>query len=214
MEERRVFKPVEAINNPMGLCRFYCMSSKKSNVLTGPKSTDCTCKIHDMIKLAKGVGQPLTVIAFEGETVTPLSLLQKLHSRLTLSHIAIHALEEAKVGPKNCVSCCPICTYMVKNDYSFLNQIIIRHYWSSFSCRKCLKCVVTTGQQMKSHISSCGEPKKERKKQHSKDHKVPEVQSSSRSGHKSKKVRNKSVKEGVSVVDRKSHTVHHPNLVQ
>ena len=78
---------MEAINNPMGLCRFYRTSSKKSNVLTGPKSTDCTHKIHDMIKLAKGVRRPLTVIVFEGETVTPLGLLQELHLHLTLSHI-------------------------------------------------------------------------------------------------------------------------------
>ena len=56
MEEHRIFKPVETIDNPMGLGRLYWMSFRKSNVLTGPKSTDCTCKIHDMIKLAKGVG--------------------------------------------------------------------------------------------------------------------------------------------------------------
>ena len=55
MEEHGVFKPVETIDNPMGLCRFYQMSSKKSNVLTGLKSADCARKIHDMIKLAKGV---------------------------------------------------------------------------------------------------------------------------------------------------------------
>ena len=82
MEERRVFKPLETIDNPMGLCRFHRMSSKKSNVLTGPKSADSACKIHDMIKLAKGVGWPLTVVVFEGETVTPLGLLQELHSHV------------------------------------------------------------------------------------------------------------------------------------
>ena len=37
MEEHRVFKPTEFINNPMGLCQFYCMSPKKANVLVGPK---------------------------------------------------------------------------------------------------------------------------------------------------------------------------------
>ena len=136
MEECGVFKPLETIDNPIGLCRFYRMSSKKSNVLTGPKSADCAHKIHDMIKLAKGVRQLLTVIVFKGETVTPLGLLQELHLCLTLSHVAIHTLEEVKVGPKNHMSCCPICTYVVKNDYSFLNHIIIGYYWSSFSCRK------------------------------------------------------------------------------
>ena len=199
-----VFKPLETIDNPIGLCRFYRMSSKKSNVLTGPKSADCTHKIHDMIKLAKGVRQPLTVIVFKGEMVTPLGLLQELHLRLTLSHIAIHTLEEVKVGPKNHMSCCPICTYVVKNDYSFLNHIIIGHYWSSFSCRKCLKFMVSNGQQMKRHIPDCGKPKKECKKKCSKGNKVLKVLSSPKSGHKSKKVKkNKADKEGISVVGQK-----------
>ena len=112
----------------MGICRFYRTSSKKSNVLTGPKSTNCARKIHDMVKLAKGVRWPVTVIVFEGEMVTPLCLLHELHLCLTLSRIAIHTLKEVKMGPKNHMSCCPICAYVVKNDYSFLNHIIIRHY--------------------------------------------------------------------------------------
>ena len=158
MEECGVFKPVEAINNPMGLCRFYQTSSKKSNVLTGPKSADCARKIHDMIKLTKGVRRPLTVIVLEGEMVTPLGLLQELHLHLTLFCITIHTLEEVKVGPKNHMSCCPICVYVVKNDYSFLNHIIVGHYWSSFSCGKCLKFMATNGHQMKRHIPGCGNP--------------------------------------------------------
>ena len=204
MEECRVFKPVETIDNPMGLCRFYQMSSKKSNVLTGPKSADWTRKIHDMIKLAKGVGWPLTIIVFKGEMVTPLDLLQELHSCLTLSHIAIHTLEEVKVGPKNHMSCCPICAYVVKNDYSFLNHIIIGHYWSSFSCGKCLKFVVTNGQKMKRHIPDCGKPKKEHKKKCSKGNKAPKVLSSPKSGHKSKKAKkNEADKEGISTAGQK-----------
>ena len=114
MEEHGVFKPVEAIQNPMGLCRFYWTSSKKSDVLTGLKSTDCAHKIQGMVELAKGVRLPLTVIVFKGETVTPMYLLQDLHLCLTLSHIAIHTPKEAKVGPMNHMSCCPICTYVVK----------------------------------------------------------------------------------------------------
>ena len=82
------------------------------------------------------------MVVFEGGTVTLLGLLQELHSRLTLSHIAISTPEEVKVGPKNHVSCCPICAYVVKNDYSFLNHIVIGHYWSSFSCVKCLEFAV------------------------------------------------------------------------
>ena len=78
-------------------------------------------------------------MVFEGGMVTPLGFLQELHLCLTLSCIAISTPEEVKVGLKNCMSCCPICAYIVKNDYSFLNHIIIGHYWSSFSCGKCLE---------------------------------------------------------------------------
>ena len=138
MEECGDIKPVEAINNPMGLCRFYRMNPKKSNVLTGPKLADCAHKIQGMVEMAKRVRWLLTVIVFEGESVTPMCQLQELHSCLTLSHIAIHTPEEAKVGVKNCMYCLPICAYVVKNDLVFLNHIIVGHYWGSFSCRKCL----------------------------------------------------------------------------
>ena len=197
MEEHGVFKPAEAINNPMGLCRFYRTSSKKSNVLTGPSSADCTRNIQGMVELAKGVRQPLTVIVFEGESVTPLCLLQELHLRLTLSHIEISTPDEVKVGQKNCVSCCPICAYMAQNDNLFLNHIIVGHYWSSSSCGKCLKFVAATGQQMKRHILGCGKPQKEHMRRHSSNNQVPEARSSLRSGHESKKAKNKSDKEGI-----------------
>ena len=200
MEECRVFKPADAINNPMGLCRFYRMSSKKSNVLTGLRSTDCAHSIQGMVELAKGVRWPLTIIVFEGESVTPLCLLQELHSHLTLSHIEISTPDEAKVGQKNHVSCCPICTYVAQNDNSFLNHIIVGHYWSSFSCGKCLKFVVAMGQQMKRHILGCGKPQKEHKRRHSSNIQVPEACSSLRSGHESKKAKKKSDKEGVGMV--------------
>ena len=40
MEECRMFKPAEFVNNPKGLCRFYHTSPGKSNVLVGPKSAE------------------------------------------------------------------------------------------------------------------------------------------------------------------------------
>ena len=164
MEEHGVFKPLDTIDNLMGLCRFYWMSSKKSKVLTGPKSTESAHKIKDMIKLAKGIRQLLTVVVFEGETVTLLGLLQELHLCLALSCITIQTSEEVKVGPKNHMSCCPICMYVVKNNYSFLNHIIIRHYWSSFSCGKCLNFTASNGQQMKRHILIVGSPRRDTRK--------------------------------------------------
>ena len=199
MEERGVFKPAEAINNPMGLCQFYWTSPKKSNVLTGPKSANCAHKIQGMVEVAKRVGQLLTVIVFEGEMVTPACMLQELHSCLTLSCSAIHTPEEAKVGVKNRMYCCPICTYMVKNNLVFLNHIIVGHYWGSFSCGKCLAFVMATAQQMKRHIAGCGKPQMECSKVHPTHSRAPEVHSGSKPNHRSRKAK-KTDKEGAGTV--------------
>ena len=85
MEERRVFKPAESINNPKGLCRFYHMSPGKANVLVGLKSAVSARRIHLLIEIAKGLGRQLTVVVFEGESVTPTCLLGELHSCMALS---------------------------------------------------------------------------------------------------------------------------------
>ena len=216
MEERGVFKPLYTIANTLGLCRFYQTDPKKSNVITGLKSTASTCKIKCLLKLAKELGWLLTVVVFEGGTVTPLGLLQELHSRSTLSSITIHMPEEVKVGPKNCVSCCPICVYVVKNDYLFLNHIIIGHYWSNFSCGKCLEFVASIRQQMKRHLPDCGDPKKVCKKKCSKGGKVARhlrckavqnLATSPRRARKTKQTR----KTGVAW-ERKSRANHHPSL--
>ena len=85
MEERGVFKPTESINNPRGLCWFYHMSPGKANVLVGPKSAASARRIHLLIEIAKGLGRQLTVVVFEGESVTPTCLLGELHLHAWLS---------------------------------------------------------------------------------------------------------------------------------
>ena len=186
-EERRVFKPLDTIANPLGLCRLYQTDPQKSNVVTDPKSAAGTHRIKHLLELAKELGQPLTIMVFEGGMVILLGLLQELHSCLTLSCILIHTPEEVKMGQKNRVSCCPNCTYIVKNDYVFLNHIIICHYWSSFSCSKCLEFAVLSRQQMKKHFPKCDGPKEACKKVHSKGAKSSGPQGSHKSSHKPKK---------------------------
>ena len=130
--------------------------------------------------------------------VTLLGLLQRLHSRLTFSCITISTPEEVKVGLKNCMSCCPICAYIVKNDYSFLNHIVIRHYWSSFSCGKCLKFAMSSGQQMRTHFGKCKGSQDECKKKKNfkcKASKVSSGDKSKESCHKSKAKKDKVEKE-------------------
>ena len=168
MEERGVFKPLDSIANPKGLCQFYRTDPEKSNVIMGLKSAASTCSIKRLLDLAKELGHPLTIVVFEGGTVTLLGLLQELHLHLTLSCIPIHTPQEAKIGQNNCVSCCPICVYVIKNDNAFLNHVIIGHYWSSFSCGKCLDFVASSGQQMKKHFPKCSGPRDTNKWSHSK----------------------------------------------
>ena len=199
MEEHGVFKPAESINNPMGLCQFYWTSPEKSNVLTGPKSAECVCRIYGLVEIAKRVGWQLTVIVFDGESVSPVCLLKELHSHVALLRIAIHTPEEAEVGVRNRMYCCPICTYVIKNDIALLDHIIVGHYWGSFSCGKCLAFAVATAEQMRRHIAGCGQSQMERHKARST---CCKMHCGSKSGHKSRKAK-KGTKEGVSAVARK-----------
>ena len=107
-----VFKPAESINNPRGLCQFYQTSPGKANVLVGPKSAESARRIHRLIEIAKRLGWQLTVVVFEGESVSPWCLLSELHSHLALSRFVIHTPDKAKIGIRNHVYCCPICMHM------------------------------------------------------------------------------------------------------
>ena len=84
MNKHGVFKPTEFINNPMGLCRFYRTSPEKSNVLTRPKSANCTCKIYRMVEIARGMGRQFTIVIFNGKSISATCLLRELHSRASL----------------------------------------------------------------------------------------------------------------------------------
>ena len=187
MEKRGVFKPLDTIADPLDLCRFYQTDPQQSNIITGPKSAASTHKIKHLLERAKDLGRPLMILVFEGDNVTPLGLLQELHSWLTLSHIPIFILDEAKFGQKTRVSCCPICAYIVKNDNVFLNHIVICHYWSSFSCGKCLEFVTSSGQQMKTHFLKYSGIKDAHEKMDSQGSKSSKSHGSGKSSSKPKK---------------------------
>ena len=114
-----------------------------------------------MVEIAKRVGRQLTVIVFDGESVSPVCLLGELHSHMALSRIAIHTPGEAEVGVRNRMYCCPICTYVIKNDIALLDHIIVGHYWGSFSCGKCLAFAAATAERMRRHIAVCGQSQME-----------------------------------------------------
>ena len=126
------FKPKESINNPMGLCQFYRTSPKKSNVHTGLKLDECARRIYGMVEIAKRVRQQLTVIVFDGESVSSVCLLGELHFHVALLRIVIHMPQEADVVVQNRMYCCPICAYVIKNNIALLDHIIVGHYWAVF----------------------------------------------------------------------------------
>ena len=149
----------------------------------GLKSAESARRIHHLIEIAKGLGWQLTVVVFEGESVSPSCLLSKLHSRMALSRFALHMPDEARIGIKNCTYCCPICTYVVNNCTTLLDHIVVGHYWGSYSCGKCLAFATHTAVGMMAHLIGCGQSDLERSKVRSPCEKAHQ---GSKSGHKSK----------------------------
>ena len=182
MEKLRMFKPVEFVHNPKGLCRFYHTSPGKSNVLVGPRSAESARRLHCLLQIAQVLGQQLTVVVLEGESVTPKCLLSELHSRMALAQYALHTSGEAKMGIRHHVFFCPICAYVTNNPTTFLDHIVVGHYWGSFSCGVCLAFTTLTMVEMKAHLIGCGQYRNERSKARSPRKKAQ----GSKSGHKSK----------------------------
>ena len=183
MDELRVFRTLVSTNNPKGLCQFYRTSPEKANILVGPKSAECVRRIRGLIQIAKRIGRQLKVV------VSPWCLLGELHSQLALSRFNIHTPEEAKMGIHIRVYCCPIRRYVIKNDITLLDHIIIGHYWGSFSCGKCLTFAAHTAGQMKRHFIVCGQSDMERRRArstHSEMHQASKSGSTHKGGEKKK----------------------------
>ena len=105
MEERGVFKPLPSTTNPLGLCRFYPADPTIVPTLPAPKPPAKADHIKSLLILAKTHPRPLIIIVFKGGAITPLGLLQELHTRSALARIPIYRPEETKDGHKPRVSC-------------------------------------------------------------------------------------------------------------
>ena len=186
MEEHGVFKLLNTIANPLDLCRFYQTDPQKSNVIMGLKSAASACRIKHLLELAKELGQPLTIVVFEGGVVTPLGLLQELHLRLTLSCIPIHTPEEVKMGQKTGYPAAHLCVCHKKwlcIPQSHHHQPLLEQFFLWEMPGVC----ASSRHQMKKHFQKCGSPKEACKKVCSKGGKLPGLWGSHKSGHKPKK---------------------------
>ena len=155
MKECGVFKPLQSMTNPLGLCRFYCVDSVNMSMFAPLKQLATTEHVKSLLLLAEMQWRPYIIVVFQGGTVTPLGLLQELHMQSALAHIPIYRSDETKDGHKPHVSCCPFCAYTIQNDLAYLNYIVGTHYNANFACGTCLKAVTSSGQQMKRHIKEC-----------------------------------------------------------
>ena len=155
MEEHGVFKPLPSTTNPLGLCHFYPTDPTIVPTLTALKPPAKVDHIKSLLILAKTQPHPYIIIVFTGGTITPLGLLQELHTRSALARIPIYWPDETKDGHRPCISCCPFCAYTVQNDPAYLNHIVGAHYNANFACGTCLSAVTSSCQQMKRHINEC-----------------------------------------------------------
>ena len=126
-------------------------------MLVGLRSAASARRLHRLLQISQGLGQQLTVIVLEGESVTPRCLLGELHSRMALAWYALHTSGEAKMGIRHRVFFCPICAYVANNTTTFLDHIVVGHYWGSFSCGVCLSFAALTAAEMKAHLLGCGQ---------------------------------------------------------
>ena len=182
MEKVKMFKPAKFVHNPKGLCRFYHTSPGKSNELVGPRSAASAHRLHCLLQIVQGLGWQLTVVVLDGESVTPWCLLGELHSCMALTWYMLHTSGKAKMGIRHRMFFCPICMYVANNPTTFLDHIVVGHYWGSFSCGVCLAFTTLTAAEMKAHLIGCGQYGNERSKAQS-PHKKAQ---GSKSGCKSK----------------------------
>ena len=154
MEEHGVFQPLASTTNTLGLCHFYCVDPNVS-MPTAPKPPATVEHVKKLLFLASTKRWPYIIMVFQGGTVTPLGLLQELHTQSALVRIPIYLPGEAKDGHSPRVSCCPFCAYTIQNDLAYLNHIICVHYDANFTCGACLSAITSSGQQMKNHIKEC-----------------------------------------------------------
>ena len=95
MEEHGMFKPLDTMANPLGLCRFYHADPETVKFISAPKPLASIHRVKCLLEKAKGHGWPYIIVVFEGGNVTLLGLLQELHLWFTLSCIPIFTSDKA-----------------------------------------------------------------------------------------------------------------------
>ena len=140
MEEHvQIFKHAESNKQSERGMSVLPHESQESQCIGGAKvSQVCSSDSTLLIEIAKGLGWQLTVVVFEGESVSPsMSAKRTALMRMALSRFALHTTDKARIGIKKPhVYCCPICAYVINNCTTLLDHIIVGHYWGSSLLRE------------------------------------------------------------------------------
>ena len=107
-------------------------------------------QIRDLLKSACAIGQPYLILVHSADSVTATSMLRELHTVTCLQCLQVD-LRDKSVN----LLFCPFCTYVGRNDLSYLNHIIIVHYNASYRCGKCLKQAFISSLALHTHKKVC-----------------------------------------------------------
>ena len=63
MEERGVFKPLDSMANPLGLCQFYHTDPETVKSISAPKSLASVHRVKCLLEKAKELRQPYIIVS-------------------------------------------------------------------------------------------------------------------------------------------------------
>ena len=162
MKSSGVFKATKT--NVYDLCCFYRISATgEFPAFPAPRDPTSSNMLRELLEAARAAKCANLLMVFAGEFATAICLLRVLHDKDSMKCLAL----ETKPGKQDMdskmtkkLSFCPFCLYHGSNNLSYMNHFVITHYNAAYGCGKCLKVVLLTGQQAKSHLKSCpGFPK-------------------------------------------------------
>ena len=133
------------------LCWFYTLGmTGDPPAFPAPWEPATHGQIRDLLKSAHSIGQPYMILAHSADSVTAVSMLRELHTTACLQCLQVD-LQDKSVK----LSFCPFCTYIGRNDLSYLNHVIIAHYNASYGCGKCLKQAFVSSSTLHNHKKVC-----------------------------------------------------------
>ena len=162
MKTRWVFKVKKT--NEYDLCHFYHMGTFwEFPILPSPHEPASCNMLKNLLEAVQVVKHINLLMTFARDSAMAICLLQELHDKDSMKCLTLQPKpdkQDVDSKPIKTLSFCPFFLYHGRNNISYMNHIVSAHYNVAYSCGKCLKVVLLSGQQLKTHIKVCmGFPK-------------------------------------------------------